>query len=365
MQNSMCTSSTKGFAFSLDAAIAIIILTSALFLFTSLETSQSLSSSQSSSIVDDTLFVLENTGFIIQTLDTTSPSEAASTIRQALLSKLPSGFDANVMINFYTIEETQCALQQDFSSCFPDANKLVGTDGGSAAEDFVSGKKFFLRRQPPGDCNVSYIEFSEPEEKTINWIPSKEKKGVFFTDAFFADDDVNVTFNVSVTPDSVVSCDENVTIDLTISVPEAVRKPIDLMVVLDRSGSMSWNGRVATTRADSVWVNGDYAFIDDSDDLESYDVSNPRLPIFLDSVDPGTVADLWGVGNYVYAVETSGTDELVAYNVSNPNNLQQMDKLSFQSVSAVFALGDYVYVIGDASSGGVGLYVVDASNPSN
>jgi len=365
LQNLIFTNSTKGFSFSLDAMIAITILTSALFLFANLDSAPGISSSQSSSIVDDTLFVLENTGFIIQTIDTNSPSQSASTLRQALLTRLPSGFDANVVVSFYNIEKTQCALQQDFSSCFPDANKVIGTDGGSAPEDYVSGKKFFLRRQPPGDCNVSFIEFSGSDEKIINWLPPEEKQGAFFTDAFFAVEDVNVTFDVDVTPDTVVVCDQNVTIDLTISVPEDVRKPIDLMLVLDRSGSMSWNGRIATTRADSVWVNGNYAFIDDSDDLESYDVSNPRLPSFLDRHDPGNAVDLWGEGDYVYVVETSGTDQLRVYNASDPNNLQITDSESFQSVDAVFALNDYAYVIGDDSGGGDGLWIVDASNKNN
>jgi len=164
---------------------------------------------------------------------------------------------------------------------------------------------------------------------------------------------VNVTFDVTVTPSGSISCDQNVSVQLTISIDEDLRKPVDLIIVLDRSGSMSWGGRVDTTDADSVWVDGNVAYIDDgSSGLRSIGVSDPLLPSLLDRADPGNTNDVYGEGGYVFVTETSGTDEVVVYDVSDVNNLVELDRESFQSLRGLFVLDDNVFVAGDNSGGG-------------
>ncbi len=357
-----------GFAYSLDVMIAVTLVIGSMFLFVGLEQSNSLGETHTT-IVEDTLFNLENTGYIIQTLDTNAPSQSAALLRAQLLNYLPTGFDANVTVTTYFIDTEACALNQDFASCFPDANKIVGSAGGTTNSEVVAGKKYFLRKQPPGDCNISFIQFGGAKE-AIDWISSNTGsagEGALLTDAFFAPGDLNVVFDVNVTPGDAVVCDQNITISLGITVPEDLRKPVDLVLVLDRSGSMSWGGRASTTDARNVWVDGNYAYAyldDGSAGIRSINVSNPLLPTLVDREDPGTTTDLYGDGNYIYTVDTSGTDQLFIINKTNPANLTQSSSMNFQTVTAVFALNSMVYVIGDNTAGNQGLYIVDATNKS-
>jgi len=186
-QPSAVVMSRSGFVFSLDAVIAVSLIITATFLFVNLEQTTSISSVQSTTIVDDTLFALENTGYIIQTIDTNAPTIAAGLIRAQILNYLPNNFDANVSVSSYTIDTEQCNLLQNFASCFPDANVVTGVSGTSTTEPIIPGKKYFLRRQPPGDCNVSFIEFAGPEEIPIIWNPPAKEAEVLFSSAYFAE----------------------------------------------------------------------------------------------------------------------------------------------------------------------------------
>ncbi|MCH7902352.1 VWA domain-containing protein, partial [archaeon] len=226
--------SRSGFVFSLDSLIAVSLIITATFLFISLEQTTSISSVQSTTIVDDTLFALENTGYIIQTIDTNAPTIAAGLIRDQILAYLPNNFDANVSVSSYTIDTKQCNQQQNFASCFPDSNVVTGVSGTSTTEPSIPGKKYFLRRQPPGDCNVSFIEFAGPEEIPINWNPPVKKEGALFIQANFAET-VHIDFNITVDPSDQIVCDQNIFITLTASTEESLRKPIEIMIVMDRS----------------------------------------------------------------------------------------------------------------------------------
>ncbi|MFH1391220.1 MAG: vWA domain-containing protein [Candidatus Diapherotrites archaeon] len=241
MQLPRLKSTSLGFVFSVDALVAMAILAGALFLLVGLDNNFTLSAAQSTTIVDDTLFVLENTGFMIETIDNNPASLAAPLIRQQILNNLPSGFDANVAVSFYTLFADQCAVSQNFSACFPDSNKVIGTSGTSAQGDFVSGKKFFLRKQPPGDCNISYTPYAgfSGETELVDWVVENNERVAYFSElyseAYFAEDEIEFDFNVTVEPSDFVTCDENVTVTLTITSDSSLRLPIEIMVVMDLS----------------------------------------------------------------------------------------------------------------------------------
>ncbi|MCR4369481.1 MAG: VWA domain-containing protein [archaeon] len=367
MQNSRSTnSSEKGFAFTLDMAIAVSILISASFFFIGLSSNQALGAMQTSNVAEDLLFVLENTGYVVTTLDSNSPTQAAALFRQELLSNLPEGFDANVTVRSFTLEETACAASQTFEACFPDSNIITGTAGFGAPEDFVGGSKYFLRKQPPGDCNVSFAQFEE-----AFWLPFENQKGVegaLFSEAHFADVNILVDFSLTVEPGDAIVCDQNVSITLGVSIPEEVRKPVDVAIVMDRSGSMSWSGHSNASSAQAIWLSGTEIFLaDGAYGLRSIDVSNPRLPTEFQRVDSGTYMDVHGYGDYAFVADTYSTDELFSYNISNPSAMQLLDNIQFDTIYGVFADSGYVYVAGDGTGGGnsLGLYVYSASNPSN
>ena len=358
----------NGYAFSVDAAVAIALLASALFLFSGLEKGSFVSSLQGTTVVQDTLYSLEKTGYIIGTIDTNSPTQSALLIRQKALEGLGSGFDANVTVTSYTIDADECAQQKTFSSCFPDSNRVSGSAGGGSnpSDVYVSGRKYFLRRQPPGDCNISYMAFSAPQPQISEWVPPLGQAG--FGGAYFAAEDVNVTFDVNVTPDNAVYCDQNVTIGLSISIPEDVRKAIDLMLVIDRSGSMSWSGEVGVTAASRVYTEGDYVYLaDSSSGVRSISVSNPLIPALVDREDPGTVVDVDGDGgNYIFALDNYSQDQLFAINKSNPAAMSQAGSMSFDSVVSIDVNGPYAYVSGEGyGRSDSGLIIVDISNPSS
>lgn len=375
MQKSQFISSSKGMAFSVDALVSVALIASAFFLFSSMQYN-SFPSGSAMVKAEDTLFSLENTGFLIETIDTNSNTQAAILIREKILDSLPNNFDANISVTSYIIDAEQCALHQDFENCFPDQNKVTGVAGGNAENNYVQGKKYFLRKQPPGDCNISYLEFSPQIAEGIEWEAEREIGGALFQEIFFDEGDVNVTFDVNVTPSDLIVCDQDVNITLSVTVPENVRKAIDLALVLDRSGSMSWTGRVDTQDARGLYVDGNYLFLaDNTADVKSFDISDPRLPTFLDmaSTPNITAYDIHGEGDYIFAVNyyyhfwwgLSG--DLVAYNKSDPSNIYYTDILEFDDgADSVFTHNDYVYVIGDRGSGyDWGMYVVDATNKSN
>ncbi len=366
----------KGFAFSMDAAAAITLLVAGMMMFTGIQNQQALSSGQTSTIVEDTLYALEASGYIAGTIDSNSPTQAAQLIRERLLLVLPQGFDANVTVTAFTAEEGQCASAQDFHACFPDSNRVTGKAGGAAGSVFVSGRKFFIRKQPPGDCNIAYASFGTAETMGQGYTGPGSMlgtggglvgAGAQFSEAEFEGIDTNITFDVNVTPDGPISCDQNVDITLSVSVPEDVRKPIDLMLVIDRSGSMSWGGRLSTSYANSVSLDsgGAYAFVaDDAGGVRSVDISNPLIPVLADTYDPGTVVDLALDRNWVFAADISGTDQVFAINRTDPLNLTNTGSISVQTSNGIGAADGYAYLAGRANDT-TGLIVINATNPAS
>ncbi len=356
----------QAFVFSLDAVICVLLLISAIFLVASMEKDSAISSPQTTVVIEDLLFFLENSGYLIETIDSNSPTQSAVLIRQKILENLPVGFDTNISVTTYEINQTQCASQQNFESCFPDGNKVVGSSGTTPQNTIFSGKKVFLRKQPPGDCNVDFISFSSPNEKIIDWVVSNIKSTA---DAFFAEEDINVTFDISVSPSGAVVCDEEIEVTLSVTIPEAVRRPIDLALVLDKSGSMSWSGRYATSAARNLYKDGGYIYLaDGTSGIRSINVSTPLLPTQSDRYDPGTIYDVHGVNgsDYVFTSETRYTDELIVIDKSNPSDLREVESVNFDWVRGLFVSGNYVYVAGEAyRRSDSGLVIMNATNPLN
>jgi uncharacterized protein YegL len=227
----------KGFVFSMDSLVAAIAVVGAIIIlsqqaYVSLEVDV-----QTPKITDDAIFSLEQTGYLANTLDSNNETESAVLIRQKLLESLPPGFDANVTVTTYYIDKQACASEKTFEACFPDENRFSGYAGEPAPKESFSFKKFLLRKQAPGDCNVAYMVFSEPEEKILEIIT--ESYNEHKPEALFDANAINAVFDVNVNPDNEIVCDQNVNVTLSIRIPKDVRKAVDIMQVFDRSGSMN------------------------------------------------------------------------------------------------------------------------------
>ncbi len=364
MESGKSAGAQGGFAFSLDAAAAVAILAAGLALLAGIANEQSFSTSQSATIAGDTLYALEGSGYIVRTLDTNSATQSAQLIREQLLAHLPKGFDANVTVSAFTASAEACADQKSFAACFPDANKTSGAAGAAAPQGtaFVSGSKVYVRKQPPGDCNVSYASFSG-DEKSLRYQPrpSQAKAYAMLSEGLFSDSDANVTFDVNVTPSGYLACDQNVDVTLTVSVPEDVRKPIDLMLVTDRSGSMSWDGQLNLTTANDVFLDGSHAYVaDGSAGLRIVDVSGKATPMLVGTYNsPGTAYGASVSGTYAYLSDGSAGLQIV--DISNPSNPQLTGTYNSPGTAyGAAASGNYAYLADNDQ----GLRVVDVSNKS-
>ncbi|MBN2127541.1 MAG: VWA domain-containing protein [Candidatus Diapherotrites archaeon] len=372
---------SKGFVFSLDAAVAAVILLIASSLIINSFTVPQNDSFSSKELIDSAFDSMLKNGYLMQTIDLNSPSQATELIRNKILSFIPENFDARIELKQYDLNSDACRSDKSFESCFP-ANELIETSAGlgiPADKEVFSSRKTYLKYQPPADCNLEYYEDAELKElpKKFNYLffDAPQKKTIFtqsnpesilFFD--FNEDEFIVDFNVTVNPTDVIFCDQNIDVNVSLSIPESFRKAVDVMIVMDVSGSMSWGGRVETNDATKIVKSGNNVFIaDGSYGLKSIDVSNPLLPSVLDTEDSGTYIDVSFSGSTAFVADTSSTDELISVDFTNPSNLNRLDRESVNYITGVYASGDYVFVAGRRTSNNStrGIIIYDASNPSS
>ncbi len=359
---------SKGFAFSLDAAFAVILFISVILVIVSIsDTPSSVSTVAVNQLASDLFFTLNKTGFLLTALDTNAPSTALSGIYNESRQLLPGNFDMQLKLTEFNLDEAECRAQQDFAGCFVEIFSATQGSAPPADEGVFKGQRVFVKRQPASDCNASAGLLGTGLQE-------------YFGELFFQSADENfaslVQFDVNTVPAGSIACDQNITVTLSVQIPANVRRPVDMMLVMDRSGSMSWSGEQGSSTATSVFVDRNTAFTGNSTNgVFSFDVNNPLIPTLKDSDDPGTVLDIHGKQNYVFAADTSGTDEVYPYNTTNPSNIQRLAAVGFESTNGVFGVfvdGSYLYVAGDrtvaqagAGSNGRGLYIFDISNPNS
>ncbi|MDZ4256732.1 MAG: VWA domain-containing protein, partial [archaeon] len=156
---------------------------------------------------------------------------------------------------------------------------------------------------------------------------------------------------VNVTPDGPYYCDPNISVTLSIPATAGTRKPVDVMVVFDKSGSMSWGGQLSTSDALGIALSTSTALIaDSSGGLRDINVANPGLPMFFDTYNsPGIGRDVDAFGNYAYLAD--GTQGLRVVGISNPINIFPVAQVDVGGGAyGVAAEGDKTYVVTFSSS---------------
>jgi len=148
--------SHKGFVFSVDAAVSIILLITSLFLFTQSSFVIPNSFDNSLQVGQDTITTLGRTGFLNETLDTNSLVNSANLIRQRFLTSLPPNLDARIQIKDYTLDANSCRTPKNFSSCFLQTPPATAASGPAIPEKEVfSSKKLIILGQAAGNCDLS------------------------------------------------------------------------------------------------------------------------------------------------------------------------------------------------------------------
>lgn len=314
------SSPSRGFAFSADVVLALILV-SAVALLVSLPnqpTSFLEERRVADQYVDDIFLAMDHSGFVSNEIDINGFSTATlQNIYSYIRTLLPTQYDLYVELTSYPTDVNSCRTAQDFTSCFPDANRTTLTYGTTlpSSAPFVHGRRVFLKQQPSSQCTGGL---------------APRNGGIYspYSPPLAFADDANINFDVNIFPTGPLTCDQNITVSLTVTTSSGTRRPVDMMLVFDRSGSMSWGGQVNTTSALGVEVDQNIAFIADSTGgLRDVNVDNPGLPIVLGTYNsPGTANDVDMINNYAYLAD--GSSGLRIVNVTNraaPSSTSQLD----------------------------------------
>jgi Mg-chelatase subunit ChlD len=234
MFNYPFTNSDKGFIFSLDAVLAILIVLGLISfaLVTSFDKNPStISRTNISQLSDDAITALDNAGYFQQEIDINGFSSiAATSIHNKIKALYPGNVDINLVLKEFTFDSIACQATENFQDCFKDANILTLTTGTAIPtnKEIVHGKKVFTKKQPTSQCA---LQLSEENPKNL-----EQYKGPLY---FQEPPPIGIDFNVTVTPSTGISCDENIFVTLSVGIANETRKPVDVMVVMDTSGSMN------------------------------------------------------------------------------------------------------------------------------
>ncbi|MBU1120251.1 VWA domain-containing protein, partial [Candidatus Micrarchaeota archaeon] len=142
---------------------------------------------------------------------------------------------------------------------------------------------------------VAY-NYNEGNPATETTLLQSEEENVIYLD-----DEIEAVFEATVTPSDELKCGEDITVELSISVPDPLRIPVDIMLVMDRSGSMDedidpgfgYRAKMdAAKDAAKAFVNLGYWDEGDQIGLVSYATPNVTLDSQLMAMDDSNKANL-------------------------------------------------------------------------
>ena len=249
MLNSNCSGQSKGFVFTLDVLIAFMVLVSFFMIANPVYLSphSSLTNMQLKQLSTDVFLVLDENGFFLEVLDSNATSAQKMTDLQTKFNELAPHVQTRVELKSYDLNVDTCRLNKTFDQCFENED-VFPAQGPSVPidKDVVHEKRILIKKIPPGVCQIqsaglepwekkfSSIGFNEPDQPLV--LNFAEKK---YDIIYFDVNDINIDLNVTIVPDvNEINCDDNMTVNLSATIPPQMRLPIDMMLVLDKSGSM-------------------------------------------------------------------------------------------------------------------------------
>lgn len=233
--------SNKGYVFTFESAIALLLVLGfvGMALIYSVERQGFVSLMESGELIADLRRTLDENGFIVNVLDNNdlSASQKMDKIYAAIKEAIPKNFDLRVQLTRFDSNKEECLSQTTFDECFERVEIFPERGSTIPSDREVLGEKFFLvEKQAPGECEV----LEEAELKGSG--KRKEMEAIAFFEGemiFLQGEDLNIEFSTNITPEGEVECDEEIRVDLNASIPSVGRQPADIMLVIDKSGSMN------------------------------------------------------------------------------------------------------------------------------
>lgn len=345
----------------MDALLAVVLVAGAILATqTSFFQHQAVSVSALKQAADDALGVMEDTGYLFRQTDSNGLQDSAKSVYHKAKSLIGQNSKFSVKIIQYNLNKENCRQYKDFANCFT----LIGSGfyGDNVdSNDIAYGKKLFVKKQSPGDCNVTAQLSQAPFRFNLN------QGTLLFEDLNSSDSNVVIQARVSrngqaLSPGSAISCDENLVVDLNASIKSFGRSPADVMLVMDKSGSMSWTGNSNFGNTYSkVWVDRNYAFLTRTSGFHDYNAIGPDLPGYVRLVSSGNLTDVFMQGNYAYFTDSTNDSLKIFDSTSMPNPVLSGSVSGFSNPQAVAVSGNYAYV---ADSAG-GLKIVNVTNKAS
>lgn len=344
----------KGFFLSTDALLAVFLVIAfmSLALLSGFDHDITAPISGLSRSGRDTLVNLDENAVLFSIVDKNFPAnQQMDLLEQKIVSLLPQRTHYRIELESYPYDPVLCQSTQSYDSCFSTPNIFPARGEALPADKTVAAKRFvFFRKGTQTFCSIGGAQSLQP--KTKKPLPLavmalfSPVEGFFSSEAWFsAASDANIGFSSKVTPSGTVQCDQNIRVDLNVSALSFGRKPVDLMMVMDRSGSMSWGGIVSGTSSRQLWLDANYAYIaDGSGGLRSIRIDNPSLPLFYDQYNtPGTSYDDAKDSNFVYIADGASGFRII--NAADPANLVSVSTVgSIGTAKGVAFAGNYSFV---------------------
>ena len=363
-------SSNNGFAFVLEVTVALLIFAAFMQMsFYIIQNSESpIQKTELKQLTNSIISYLDYNGFMLESLDSSSMSnqEKIDSIYSTLGSYVPSAYNYRVELLAYDGNREECVSTEKFENCFtkrtpfPAKGDDIPTDKSYSFERY-----YFLSKGSPAQCDIGAVFAPPIKTKLEKLFFSKQESTDPRPKLFFAEsEDLNIAFGVEVNPTGEVECDQTIRADLNAHIIVPGRAPADIMLVQDRSGSMSWDGRYDFSYSQDVYADGNYAFVADGySGLRILDVSTPASPSLTSTYNTGDYAQgIFVQGDYAYVADDD--DGLVIVDVSNKNSPQfEGDIDTIGAAEKVFVEGDYAYVV--TSTDGDGLLEFEISDTQN
>ncbi|MFA4856059.1 MAG: vWA domain-containing protein [archaeon] len=239
----------KGFAISIDALLATVLVLGAIaFVGFGLPAGNEATKPAEMGIrqaVDDAFTALDNTGTIMKTLVDQETQDSAENIRLEAMGLLPENTGLKVKITEF-VPKTDLAtcrdpLTRSFEECFEQqGEQLEAGEGIPGNKEILHGRKLImaggLGRTLDNQCRV-INEFAGKEEKQQKAMLDDAEKSID-TQVMVTDSEMRPLESLECceNPDAPTSGERAV---VTMKIRDASRDPIALMLVLDKSSSMT------------------------------------------------------------------------------------------------------------------------------